>query len=383
MDTENDNIKQDKLALEWDAPTTNTESSESAPTEQQTPPEATTITEVFDNFTKNNELKSETADAETSRAQPKNDSEESIQLSNGTIPQTDSHHVYPLKTDLHTQLPKQAEETTNVAELAVEPVEKPRTVEAVEDQTTEEPEKTEPVVKDKPAELVKQPEVEKAATPEKPKSASLFKQAEKRINNINFSIGHALQAARKSKDITIEEAAETTRIRHDIIENIENDNFEAAPAPVYTRGYIKKLGELYGTDATTLVEQYNDMISGERKKKPLETPKKEIPAVIDDMETEFSLGPAGVQPAVVSHKTSGGMIKKVAIAIVALLAIYIIQDLFSGNDAEEKSEVINENPKPAVTSQVKPAIAIKDLIRYTAPPKVETEKLKVPKTAIK
>lgn len=358
MIEEENNIKQEKLNLEWTVSEPQ-EKLTSKDVDENTPISAIPpISEVFDDFTKNIETV-QTPEEIALKSEDDDDSkEEPVQLSNGTIPQKNIHNIYPLKTDLNTALQREQAEQQN---------------------TTQEEKPCIPTVLDNPKPPVTLTKTEK--TEAKPQTTSIFRQAEKKIDNTTSSLGKTLQQARKEKELEIVDVADKTKINRDVIEKMEADNFSETPAPVYTRGYVKKLSEVYGLNVEELVNQYNDIITGERKKKPVEAKKTNIPTLIDDLESEFSLGPAGVQPTVVSHKSSGGVIKKVAVIVAVALIGYFMVNLFSGNE-----DLVEEKPveKVEVTdSSVAPIIGIKDLERYTDSPKIETLKLDIPKGKIK
>lgn len=372
MNTDENRIKQEKLGLAWDAVTTPQVVSDSIDIPN---PVVAPISEVFDNFAKDTEKSLEPAEEIKSNGDSKTSEEESVQLSNGTTLQNITRKAYPLKTDLHTEVPKTPIDTVVHEEHVILGTPKPIEL-STSSKSSELNSTPKPVTLG--TETVKKVDVRPVE--EKVKATSLLKQAEKRINNISFSIGHALEQARKLKGLELKDVAETTRIRLDIIVSIEKDDFDSAPAPVYTRGYIKKLADLYGTDGVVLVEHYNNMIAGLRKKKPVDSPKKDIPKVIDDLASEFSsISPAGVQPTVVSQRTSGSVVKKVVIVIIIIVSIIILKDLFSGNESENEIKVPEVKKETVVTTGVKPAIEIADLLRYSNPPKIETLKLDVPK----
>jgi len=275
-------------------------------------------------------LETESVESEKKEEPKKSDS---VQLSNGTIPSENANHLYPLKTNLNTAVPEKKSATTTLQkEQAPEP------------------------------------------TPQK-----LFHRDEE----ASQLIGKPLKEARKVKGFTTERVAEITRIRKDIIEYIEKDDFEKAPAPVYTRGYIKKLAELYDCDSQKFVENYNEMIEGKRRKKTVTNIPKQVKAIIDDFDNEPtpapSLTPAGVNPNMMGHTRSKGFIKKILIGSAAAIVAMIIFDTLGGKKPED------EKPKEntVVNSSVKPAIEIDDLLKYSEKVELETLTLEVPKTDIK
>ena len=68
--------------------------------------------------------------------------------------------------------------------------------------------------------------------------------------------GATLKAAREAKGSTPGAAAEATRIKVQIIEAIERDDFSRIAAPTYARGFIKLYAEYVGLDPEPLLRAY-------------------------------------------------------------------------------------------------------------------------------
>ena len=70
------------------------------------------------------------------------------------------------------------------------------------------------------------------------------------------TVGAILLGWRQQRDISIEEVAGRTRIRLDILRELENENFEALPAAVYVTGYIRGCARALDFDPTPALEAY-------------------------------------------------------------------------------------------------------------------------------
>ncbi|MDZ7729103.1 MAG: helix-turn-helix transcriptional regulator [Dehalococcoidia bacterium] len=68
-------------------------------------------------------------------------------------------------------------------------------------------------------------------------------------------IGDQLRAARQERGLSIEEASRETRISRRFLEALEHDEFEALPAPVYARGFLRSYAGFLGLDAEPLVAE--------------------------------------------------------------------------------------------------------------------------------
>lgn len=76
------------------------------------------------------------------------------------------------------------------------------------------------------------------------------------MNTENSSLGSVIRTAREKRGYSIEEVAEKTRIKPDIIEHLEQDNYAELPSPVYVKGFLKMLAQCLQTDQALLTELY-------------------------------------------------------------------------------------------------------------------------------
>jgi len=70
------------------------------------------------------------------------------------------------------------------------------------------------------------------------------------------SIGETLREARHNKRATLEDASRATKIKFDILEQLEADEFDRIAAPAYTKGFLKLYSEYLGLDSHTIIEAY-------------------------------------------------------------------------------------------------------------------------------
>jgi hypothetical protein len=76
-------------------------------------------------------------------------------------------------------------------------------------------------------------------------------------SNLNIgTIGQKLEAARRSKGVTVSEAGQATKILSKFIEAMEADDFGALSAPVYAKSFIKMYAQYLGLEAQPLVDEY-------------------------------------------------------------------------------------------------------------------------------
>jgi cytoskeletal protein RodZ len=70
------------------------------------------------------------------------------------------------------------------------------------------------------------------------------------------SIGEQLQEARRNKRASLEDASRATRIKVEILQQLEADEFDRLAAPTYTKGFLRLYAEYLGLDGQRMVEAY-------------------------------------------------------------------------------------------------------------------------------
>jgi hypothetical protein len=64
-----------------------------------------------------------------------------------------------------------------------------------------------------------------------------------------------LAQARVERGVSLEEAAQATRIRRDYLAKLESDDHSTMPEPIYVRGFIKTYANYLGLDGDRLAAQ--------------------------------------------------------------------------------------------------------------------------------
>ena len=70
------------------------------------------------------------------------------------------------------------------------------------------------------------------------------------------SIGEILREARHQKRASLEDVSRATRIKMEILEQLEADEFDRLAAPAYTKGFLKLYSEYLGLDSQAMVDAY-------------------------------------------------------------------------------------------------------------------------------
>jgi cytoskeletal protein RodZ len=79
------------------------------------------------------------------------------------------------------------------------------------------------------------------------------------------SIGDTLREARRGKRASLEDAARSTKIKLDILEKLEADEFDRLAAPMYTKGFLKLYADYLGLDSQQIVDAYLESQGGLRR----------------------------------------------------------------------------------------------------------------------
>jgi transcriptional regulator with XRE-family HTH domain len=106
-----------------------------------------------------------------------------------------------------------------------------------------------------------------------------------------IEFGKTLRLAREAKGYTVSQLAEITRMIHQTIEDLENENFTRIAAPIYGRGFVKLYCEAVGLDPKPMVAEFMEIFSGNRElgiKERIPTPEpklKSAPEATSDPES--------------------------------------------------------------------------------------------------
>jgi cytoskeleton protein RodZ len=76
-------------------------------------------------------------------------------------------------------------------------------------------------------------------------------------------VGQTLRKARTDRGIELSEVERATKIRTKFLEAMEEDRWEALPAPAYARGFLDIYARYLGLDRDALLDQYSETVEGE------------------------------------------------------------------------------------------------------------------------
>lgn len=75
-----------------------------------------------------------------------------------------------------------------------------------------------------------------------------------------MNVGLLLQQAREAAGLSVEEVSERTRIRSQVIRDLEAGKLQSSGGVAYARGHIRSISRVVGADAEVLVSQFNSEV---------------------------------------------------------------------------------------------------------------------------
>jgi cytoskeletal protein RodZ len=79
------------------------------------------------------------------------------------------------------------------------------------------------------------------------------------------SIGETLRTARHNKKVTLEDASRATKIKIEVLEKLEADDFKSLGAAMYVKSFIKLYGDYLGLDGKAISETFLESQGGLRR----------------------------------------------------------------------------------------------------------------------
>lgn len=100
------------------------------------------------------------------------------------------------------------------------------------------------------------------------------------------NIGKRLQQARRSKEITLDQVSEETKIGKKYLEALEKEEYDLFPAKIYVVSFLRSYAHYLGLDAESLVQSYQRGHSGREDRMDLNP---EFPIVVTQGPEEKSM----------------------------------------------------------------------------------------------
>ncbi len=92
------------------------------------------------------------------------------------------------------------------------------------------------------------------------------------------NLGQYLKNIREEKKIPVAQVAQELKTSMDIIQAIDNNEYERLPAPIYVKGYLRSYAKYMGLDGEAIVELYKKLYPTETKQE-LVLEKQKLPGI--------------------------------------------------------------------------------------------------------
>src|SRR5918995_951766 len=124
-------------------------------------------------------------------------------------------------------------------------------------------------------------------------------------------VGQALREARTEQGIELREVERVTKIRVEFLLAIEEDRWEALPAPVYASSFLSTYARFLGLDEQALLEEYGRTVEGAGRPEP-------IPAGVvrpGSLSRHRSVKPLGI---VIAGSAAAALLVLIVVAVAGL-----------------------------------------------------------------
>lgn len=75
------------------------------------------------------------------------------------------------------------------------------------------------------------------------------------------TVGERLRSRREARQVSLDAVSRATRLTRTVLTALESDRFEALPAPVYVRGFLRIYARHLEMDADALIEAYQQQVT--------------------------------------------------------------------------------------------------------------------------
>ena len=178
--------------------------------------------------------------------------------------------------------------------------------------------------------------------------------------------GHLIRQAREDQGITLKELAENTRIPANLLEAIENDNYDQLSGSVYVRSFLKTCAQQLDLEPSVLLENFERMVAEDS------TP--EIPPE-QTWEAESKVEHISSFPSFIWHAYYGYAAG--AIIVIILAIIFWPRGSDEVTEIPIQQEVVTKEQsvdrQPIVTPEPESDVVVEDQVETQLADEAETE----------
>ena len=157
--------------------------------------------------------------------------------------------------------------------------------------------------------------------------------------------GEKLRRQRESRNLTLAEISESTKINRRYLEALERSDFDALPGGIFAKGYIRSYAESIGLDPESLLEDYRN----ERRARGEEDPSEDAKVAKEAAQAALSQLATSID-----HRERSTRLLLPILAGCALLAIIVwVGFRYLGSGATQE-RAIDSASRPAAKQTVEP-----------------------------
>jgi cytoskeleton protein RodZ len=179
------------------------------------------------------------------------------------------------------------------------------------------------------------------------------------VDAADGTIGVRLRAAREAAGLTVEQVCGTTRIRPQVLRDLEHDQLGTPGTAVYTRGHIRAVARAVGADPQPLVQAFDRQVGASPPSLPVErlapvpAPRQASPG----LSVPVAAPPEHTQPRWVTA----------AVAVLAVLVALLVVGSMTGQEPDTASTEPAPTaeaplPDPPTAAPTQPASAGAELV---------------------
>jgi cytoskeleton protein RodZ len=154
------------------------------------------------------------------------------------------------------------------------------------------------------------------------------------------SFGTELRRAREADRVTIEQLSKRTRIREDVIRDLEKDDLSSSGGVVYARGHLRTISKILGADSDYLVSLFEAVTQEDQR-------------AISDLLEENNAKSSSTPRFNLSYKKMAG------VAAVVVLGIILVPSIASLFHSSQKTHISSSRPAASYGASSTSVVATK------------------------
>ena len=160
-----------------------------------------------------------------------------------------------------------------------------------------------------------------------------------RSGGVDFAdgaVGARLRAAREAAGLTVEQVSATTRIRPQVLRELEADHLGTPGTAVYMRGHIRAAARAVGIDPSPLVRAFDEQVGASAPSLTVEPP---APVPAPRRPSGGLAMPLSAPP----ERSTPRWLSAVLVGLVVLVVLLLVGSL-SGDDPDDRDALTSPSP---------------------------------------